>query len=97
MGGGGATSSGGARLGMCTAQFPGAEQEGWLALCYNGNAICLVWLTLLYSGERGGLFCTGCYTASCPEQTSLARRTSHILSLCCQILESTKISGCASN
>ena len=94
MGGGGATSSGGARLGMCTAQFPGAEQEGWLALCYNGNAICLVWLTLLYSGERGGLFCTGCYTASCPEQTSLA---SHILSLCCKILESIKISGCDLN
>ena len=95
MGGGGATSSGGARLGMCTAQFPGAEQEGWLALCY--NAICLVWLTLLYSGERGGLFCTGRYTASCPEQASLAPRTSHILSLCSKILESIKISGCASN
>ena len=92
MGGGGATSSGGARLGMCTAQFPGAEQEGWLALCY--NAICLLWLTLLYSGERGGLFC---YTASCPEQASLAPRTSHILSLCSKILESIKISGCASN
>ena len=90
MGGGGATSSGGARLGMCTAQFPGAEQEGWLALCY--NAISLLWLTLLYSGERGGLFC---YTASCPEQASQAPY--HILSLCSKILESIKISGCASN